>query len=319
MLPEVSAPMVRLYNAPCKCCGSSRHGLLTQETVGSDTIVKIRCPVSRTHGGSLEAQFSQGTFSYSASPQEFVSEFGYDPDMIAIALRNFEEHGNGGVIGSEGLEEFKEEVWKTVEDRRASWEFRTTQVIMENDGSDQINDPALVNPGYQQYPIFCDLDGVLADFEEGVRKIFRKEVKTIPNNQLWSTLARQQNFYGELPWMKDGKLLWEGIKHLKPTIITAAPRGSWAGGQKREWVRRHLGEDIRIIISTRKFEHCPPNPPMAILIDDRRSNCEAWEVAGGISIFHESTLETIERLQELGCDVHTEDRTRSLEGVIRQG
>ena len=305
--------MVRLYNAPCKCCGSPGHGLLTQEEEEGEVKVKLGCPASRTHGGDLTTQFAQGTFSFSAVPEAFATACGNDPESVMKVLVDFEKQGNGGIIGREGLTEFKEAVWKIVEERRASWTFK--RVLMDEGGSLQslIRDDECVNPniGHQnatKVRIFCDLDGVLADFEEGVRRIFNREPKTISNNQLWSTLVRQPNFYGNLPWMKDGKLLWNAIKHLKPVIITAAPKGSWAGGQKRDWVRKNLGEEIQVIISTRKYEYCPPDPPMAILIDDRMSNCESWEITGGLSILHESTMETIERLQQLGCDVRVQDK-----------
>ena len=175
-------------------------------------------------------------------------------------------------------------------------------------GSDECVNPNDDRQRFTEFRIYCDLDGVLADFEEGVRRIFNRESKTISNNQLWSTLARQPNFYGNLPWMKDGKQLWDAIKHLRPVIVTAAPKGSWAGGQKRDWVRRNLGDDVQVIISTRKYEHCPPDPPTSILIDDRTSNCELWEIVGGISILHESTMETIERLQQLEYDIRIQDR-----------
>jgi hypothetical protein len=152
--------------------------------------------------------------------------------------------------------------------------------------------------------IFCDLDGVLVDFCEGVRMIFLKQPHEIPANTLWPRLARIPNFYTNLPWMEDGRRLWDSIKHLNPTILTAAPRGSWAKSQKIEWVRRNLGPDVPVIVTTgEKQKHCPPANPYAILIDDRRKCCKPWEEAGGTAIMHKNTEETIRALVELGVSI----------------
>jgi len=146
--------------------------------------------------------------------------------------------------------------------------------------------------------IFCDLDGVLTDFDKGVRKIFRKEPSELPGFVLWPTLIKTPDFYTNLEWMADGKELWNLIKRTHPTILTGIPRGKWAEPQKREWCKRELGEDVPVITcqSHVKQSYCNPGD---ILIDDRETIGVKWQEAEGIFILHTSTQSTKEKLMEL--------------------
>ena len=59
-------------------------------------------------------------------------------------------------------------------------------------------------------PIFCDLDGVLVDFDAGVQKLFKnKKAAEISPKVLWPKLATTPGFYEDLPWMHDGRRLWQ--------------------------------------------------------------------------------------------------------------
>ena len=148
----------------------------------------------------------------------------------------------------------------------------------------------------------------MVDFEGGVSTLLHKPINEMTKKELWSRAARTEGFYSHLPWTVDGKILWEMIEQYNPIILTAAPRGSWAEKQKREWVDRELGVDVRMIVSTRKYEECPPTNPPAILIDDKMVHCQAWEEAGGMAIFHIDAASTIYCLQDMGLQM---DKTTS--------
>mmetsp|Transcript_10317 Transcript_10317/g.15352 ORF Transcript_10317/g.15352 Transcript_10317/m.15352 type:complete len:262 (+) Transcript_10317:243-1028(+) len=95
------------------------------------------------------------------------------------------------------------------------------------------------------YKIFCDLDGVLVDFEAGVKKICNgKGPDDIPNQSyMWGAIARTPLFYQNLPWTKDGKQLWNAIKHTMPDILTGVPRSKNSRLEKAIWCQRELIED----------------------------------------------------------------------------
>ena len=91
--------------------------------------------------------------------------------------------------------------------------------------------------------LFLDADGVLADFDEGARRLLGMPIRQYEvkhgRNSFWKRLSSAKNFYGSLPEMPDARLLFDAVKHLKPTILTGLPLGKWAVPQKIEWAAEH--------------------------------------------------------------------------------
>lgn len=143
--------------------------------------------------------------------------------------------------------------------------------------------------------LYCDLDGVLTDFEEGVRLKMGKEPEEINQGLMWSVLRKSHNFFEKLPWMPEGKLLWEKIKKYEPIILTGCPHGGWSEEQKCNWSKRELGENIKVITCASK-DKSKYSKEGAILIDDRLIAKDKWEAMGGIFIHYEEC--NIERIIE---------------------
>jgi aryl-alcohol dehydrogenase-like predicted oxidoreductase len=142
--------------------------------------------------------------------------------------------------------------------------------------------PVVLGPaaGWGVLPqVFCDLDGVLCDFELGVRTVSGgASPDEMGASRMWSMLARvpSPGFFAGLEWMEEGggERLWRFLeaaasdaaaaaaaadasqppsssssppstsRHPQAailTIITGCPHGSWAPGQKRAWCARKLG------------------------------------------------------------------------------
>jgi hypothetical protein len=167
--------------------------------------------------------------------------------------------------------------------------------------------------------VFCDLDGVLADFDAGVLKLFKKKPAEVSPKVLWPRLASTPGFYADLPWMPNGKQLWAAIAPLNPVILTGLPRGKWAEPQKREWCARELGAEVEVICcaSKDKHKHCPPVDDgsvngdgvlrsSAVLIDDREAAREPWEAAGGRFVLFTSTEDAISQLKALGLSIRAD-------------
>lgn len=104
------------------------------------------------------------------------------------------------------------------------------------------------NHGTKQlsYSIFCDLDGVLVDFEAGVKSINRgRGPDDMQLNSMWRSIAQANNFFERLPWTKDGKQLWQSLvnelQHLKSLdILTGVPSNFVFREQKFKWCKREL-------------------------------------------------------------------------------
>jgi len=157
------------------------------------------------------------------------------------------------------------------------------------------------------FQIFCDLDGVLADFDAGVARLFGKGPAEVPKKQMWPRIASQKEnggFFASLPWMPNGQRLWRTISGLTPSpiILTGVPMGGWAPQQKIEWCKRELGSQVPVItcLSRDKYKYCKiasddgVSRIVSILIDDREDAREPWINAGGVFVHYAD-----ERLDEV--------------------
>jgi FMN phosphatase YigB (HAD superfamily) len=155
----------------------------------------------------------------------------------------------------------------------------------------------------QQYQWFCDMDGVVADFDKG----FKDLTGYLPSDyeskfgktKFWSVIpTNTSKFWSELPWMPEGKTLWNYIKKQNPSLLTAPSRHNSSRIGKQEWVDKHIpGTPVIFKAAKQKHELATPN---SILIDDREDNIERWKNAGGIGILFKNTTQTIDDLKQLG-------------------
>lgn len=151
--------------------------------------------------------------------------------------------------------------------------------------------------------IFCDLDGVLVDFDTGVLRILKKPPDELPAGLMWAIIKKTPDFYNKLDWMSDGKQLWTYLTNsinvdIDVKILTGVPRGfKEAEGQKRSWCKRELGESKVICCPTKdKPKYATQG---AILIDDRLKIADEWIANGGIFIHHTNSENTINELKRL--------------------
>jgi hypothetical protein len=146
--------------------------------------------------------------------------------------------------------------------------------------------------------LFLDADGVLADFDEGAKRLLgmypREYERKHGRGAFWKRLANANNFYGTLPEMPDARRLFDAVKHLKPTILTGLPLGNWAAPQKVEWAAAHVpGVPIITCMARDKHKHMTPGD---VLVDDRENHRAAYEAAGVIFVHHKSAEDSLRQL-----------------------
>ena len=98
-------------------------------------------------------------------------------------------------------------------------------------------------------PIYCDLDGVLADHDRHMIEIHGSNWRSLYHTK-GTTSLYTNDFFNTIPWMNDGKILWNSIKEYRPTILTALPNcnnDNVYDNQKRQWCRRELGTNVQVI------------------------------------------------------------------------
>ena len=156
----------------------------------------------------------------------------------------------------------------------------------------------------QTYTLFLDLDGVLVDFDAGVEKICGKSPQELEARAMWPRLAKSVDFYTNLGWMSDGRLLWEFTRSHNPIILTGLPMGNWAESQKRTWCRQELGAGVEVITCMSRQKAAKgrerSGETTAVLVDDRLKLKDAWKEMGGVFIHHQNSEQSITELKQLG-------------------
>lgn len=159
-----------------------------------------------------------------------------------------------------------------------------------------------------KYQIFCDMDGVLANFQGGVDKLAgvpdpNAAAKSI-KNRMWKKIRQHQKRGGE-HWFEleelDNGELWRYIARHNPEILSATGDPYFkANEQKRKWIPKFLEGNPKINLVRKTTDKAAWAGPNRILIDDKKEAIEPWEAAGGIGILHTSAADTIRKLKSLG-------------------
>lgn len=157
--------------------------------------------------------------------------------------------------------------------------------------------------------LYLDMDGVVADFDAYAEQYLHSRSEDGRwTKEKWQKLREHQRMYRDLPKTPEANDLVNAARKFASDrgytllFLTAVPKGNdfhWAFHDKVEWARRYY-PDIPVHFgpfSVDKQVHCQPGD---ILIDDRLSNIQEWELAGGHAIRHQGDLaNTLQRLSEL--------------------
>ena len=168
--------------------------------------------------------------------------------------------------------------------------------------------------------IFCDLDGVLVDFDRGFKNLDANTEKLSPNdyeekhgkNSIWKIIDPEGiSFWENLKWMKDGRELWDYLSQYEPIVLSSPSKSKHSIPGKMAWINRNLGINqstpttistkwdptSRVILSSAKSKFAKSIDD--ILIDDTRSKLDKWTSAGGTGVFHNDSTDTIRVLEEI--------------------
>jgi len=156
----------------------------------------------------------------------------------------------------------------------------------------------------KKYKIYSDMDGVLVDFENRFKRfsggISPKDYEDkYGKEKFWNLIDKETGvrFWVGMPWMSDGKQLWDYIKEYNPTLLSSPSRSNSSRMGKRIWRKRNLPSTKLVLAQAAKKQNYAD--PDSILIDDRASNVDQWIKAGGIGILHTDTASTIAKLKKL--------------------
>lgn len=169
--------------------------------------------------------------------------------------------------------------------------------------------------------VYCDMDGVLANFLLGIRTYYpdlktEKEVNEFLNRpNAWNMVAKDHpNIFADLPMLPDAQQLISTLKQLDKTgkinlfFLTALPPNllhTRAVKDKKEWIRSHFNLSPKRVIVTRRKDKAKfamidkmEGRPASILIDDFKKNIDEWHQASGVGVRHVSANRTISQLKD---------------------
>ena len=158
-------------------------------------------------------------------------------------------------------------------------------------------------PEFDTPQIYCDMDGVLADFHKYTMSLVGDNF----NNKDWPDMP--QDIFLRLPPMPDAHTLWNFIKPYEPIILTAKPKDEFrmpsASADKMKWMQQQFGhpqDRVNVVFRNEKqlFAIDRQDKRPNLLIDDHRKNILEFNSAGGIGVLHTSANSTIRQLKQIG-------------------
>jgi len=158
--------------------------------------------------------------------------------------------------------------------------------------------------------LYCDMDGVLADFKKGAEKATGVPISkwmSLTKKEKWNPIRNDKTFWERLPWIKDGRQLWSYIKKHKPDILSAYVKRDIDPNcipGKTKWCRSQLGLGgvrVNLVLRSQKQDYAQTGyRSPAVLVDDYKPNTDAFTRRGGIGIYHTSASNSIRQLKQLG-------------------
>ena len=173
-----------------------------------------------------------------------------------------------------------------------------------------------------KYQIYCDMDGVLTDFETRFLTLLRTEGPKYYSKELISKITRPKHFqkeegdeefwkfidqhiglefWSDMEWMPQGQLLWDFIQPYNPKLLTSPSQDNTSRLGKRLWVKSNIqpAPEVLFRFGDAKADFANEN---SILIDDKPSNLAAFAAADGIAIECKKgdSISVINKLKELG-------------------
>ena len=177
-----------------------------------------------------------------------------------------------------------------------------------------MNNEKLYTEQMKEEPIvYVDMDGVLADFFGGVEKLYGVEHwKELTSNKDEGGLKQEvinritgTDFFATLPEFPTADQLIAMVKKFTGgtfSILTSPLRGDHENSTKYKklWINQHIANPEQVIVTGRKEAYAKdkasgtPN----ILIDDRPTNIERWQNAGGYGILYQANRDQLTKVQQ---------------------
>jgi len=153
-----------------------------------------------------------------------------------------------------------------------------------------------INEAPIDYDIYCDMDGVLCDFDAQCDHYFGMKIDEYIAEKGEKAFNNAMNeagkdFWATMPWMPGGEDLWKRIGKMGVTILSSPGNYKGAKEGKRQWIKDNLNPQPKNIIfrqTGKKHEELEGKSEKeitrSVLIDDYSKNLIPWKYMGGRTI-----------------------------------
>jgi len=161
-----------------------------------------------------------------------------------------------------------------------------------------------------RFTIYCDMDGVLCDFEAQFDHYYGISVSEYRKEKGAVILKRAiddigVDFWSKMPWYPGGQELWSYISKYNANILSSPSTFEYAVEGKLIWIKNNLNPKPAKTLFEQSGEKqnvlsglTPDQIKNSILIDDFYTNIKPWQQAGGIGITHKNISQTISILKK---------------------
>jgi len=197
---------------------------------------------------------------------------------------------------------------------------------------DSLNLSTLLTPLLLEHPkpigriphVFCDMDGVVADFRGTMKRFYGemtgKELdKFLLEPGAWDRVKKAHpNVFARLAVLPEAPALMSGLSRLRDqgfiqlSMLTAMP-SPWhkdpiqreqVTQDKKQWMAKHFPDvtNLNVIVCLRQekmgfaLKELKANMLPPVLIDDFKRNIKEWTRAKGVGILHVRAQETLHEL-----------------------
>ncbi|MDB4378139.1 hypothetical protein N9Z41_00065 [bacterium] len=268
-------------------------------------------------------------FTYGRHPKDILRSYAHE---LVHVHQNMEDRltglgGNTDVNQDDHLEQIEREAYETGNIMFRSWTDSITGNKLNEAVKTLITEKKKKDPfgllAYAQelgrlreeeneYKVYLDMDGVLADFDQRFRDISGMEPREFENKYgtkaFWNLIDEENKikFWVGIPAMPGAADLVNAVKDYNYELLTSpsAKKQSYLG--KILWVKNHTGDVFpskpRINFKRAKEKHLikPELSKTDILIDDREDTIGRWNAAGGTGIVYKNISQVLNDLGKLG-------------------
>lgn len=158
--------------------------------------------------------------------------------------------------------------------------------------------------------VYFDMDGVLADFNRGVKELcglepLNQAKKTEADDDImWEAIKNVGHFYDKLELMPGALEMFNTLNSKYDVeILSGIPkprRGIFTSGEdKTSWAHRLLTPELKVNIVFREEKKNYVTGPDCILIDDLKKNIDEWNECGGTGILFTSAENVLEEIAKI--------------------